>query len=81
MKIIKFGAGWCKPCERLKAVLATVDTEYEIELVDIEKNPDLASTWGIRLVPTLVLVNDDGTERSRLNGLRSKADIEAWINE
>ena len=81
MKIIKFGAGWCRPCSRLKTVLNGMETPYPIELIDIEDQPEKAGEYGIRMVPTLIIVDNDGVEQKRLLGVRSQAEIQEWIDE
>ena len=81
MKLIKFGAGWCRPCARLQSVLNGMDTPYPIDLVDIEDQPEKAGEYGIRMVPTLLLVDADGVEQKRLLGVRTQTEIQEWIDE
>ncbi|MGB2183713.1 MAG: thioredoxin family protein [Candidatus Poseidoniaceae archaeon] len=81
MKIIKFGAGWCKPCKRLQTVLDNMETPYPFECVDIEQSVDKSSEYGIRMVPTLILVDSEGVEQRRLVGLRTQTEIEDWLSE
>jgi thioredoxin 1 len=80
MKILKFSAEWCTPCKRLKSVLSEMVLPYPVESVDIDKNPEKAGDYGVRGVPTLILVTDEGTEQGRLVGLKTKADIAEWIS-
>ena len=81
MKLIKFGAGWCKACHRLKTVLNDMENPYPLELIDIDKDPAKAGEYGIRGVPTLLLVDDEGTEQKRFVGLKSVAQIQEWLDE
>lgn len=58
MKLIKFYATWCGPCKSLTAMLEDMDLPYEVQEVDIDKDMDTALKFGVRSVPTLLLVND-----------------------
>ena len=78
-KILKFSATWCGPCKMLSKTLQSVQTEIEIEDVDIEQNPELTQQYRVRGVPTLVLLQDD-VELKRVVGVKSKEELENWIN-
>ena len=47
--------------------------------IDIDEEPGLSSDYSVRSVPTMILVDDEGKELSRLVGPRSKADIGEWV--
>jgi len=53
---------------------------YPVESVDIDKQPELAGEFGIRGVPTMVLLTSEGAEQGRLVGGKSKADIMEWLS-
>ena len=78
-KILKFQASWCGPCKMLSKTSAQVQTEIDIEEVDIEVNQDLTTEYRIRGVPTVVLLDDD-VEVKRFVGVKSKEEIESWLN-
>jgi len=78
-KILKFKATWCAPCRHLTQILSTVSTDVEIEEVDIDQNPTLTTTYKIRGVPTMVMLQDD-VEVKRFTGTKSKEELENWIN-
>ena len=78
-KVLKFSATWCGPCKMLAKTLQTVATEVEIEEVDINVNEGLAQQYKIRGVPTLVMI-EDGVELKRVVGVKSKEELENWIN-
>jgi thioredoxin 1 len=62
MKLLKFSAAWCQPCKQLDKVLKEALPEYpEIELINmpIEDNKDSVSYYGIRSVPTMIIVDSN----------------------
>jgi thioredoxin 1 len=79
-KAIRFTATWCQPCKMLAKTLESVTTETPIEVIDIDENSALAAKFGIRGVPTLVMVEDD-VETKRLVGMKSSKELEDWLND
>jgi thioredoxin 1 len=78
-KVIKFSASWCGPCKMLTKTLQNIITEVEIEEIDVDQSRELAQQYRVRGVPTLVMVEDD-TELKRIVGVKSKEELENWIN-
>ena len=78
-KVLKFSASWCQPCKMLAANLREIKTDVSIEEIDIDEKPELASQYGIRGVPTMLMLQGD-TVVSRLVGAKSKTEIERWLN-
>ena len=58
-KVLKFEASWCAPCKMLKEVISNIETDVVIESIDIDENFELATKYGIRGVPTCVIVDDE----------------------
>lgn len=79
MKILKFSATWCNPCTQLSAILSDMTLPYEIEEIDIDIDYQEATKHCIRGVPTLVGVDDSGTELGRLVGLHPVGVINSWV--
>ena len=80
MKILKFSADWCHPCKKLTETLDQMVLPYVVDSKDIDAYPGLASDYSVRSVPTMILVDDEGKELSRLVGPRTKADIMEWVS-
>jgi len=78
-QVLKFKASWCAPCKHLTQILTSVATEVAIEEVDIDQNPTLTQQYKIRGVPTMVMLQDDA-EVKRFTGVKSKEELENWIN-
>ncbi|MBD2463000.1 tetratricopeptide repeat protein [Oscillatoria sp. FACHB-1407] len=56
--LVDFFATWCGPCQMLKPMLEKLAQEYDFVLakVDIDRNPDLANTYGVEGVPDVRVV-------------------------
>ncbi len=52
-----YSASWCSPCKALKEMLKGNNVEYEE--VDIEKDPEICRSLGIRGVPTIINTAND----------------------
>jgi thioredoxin 1 len=79
-EVLKFSASWCGPCQALSMTLkGMVDIGVEIKEIDIDEQLDLAAQYGIRSVPTLVVLQD-GNEVRRKSGALNKTQITEFIN-
>jgi thioredoxin 1 len=76
-KIIRFTAEWCQPCKTLSKQLETMELNLPIDVIDIDKHHEIAIEYGIRSVPTLVLMEDNQVI-SKIVGLKSTQEIKEW---
>lgn len=60
--LVDFWATWCEPCKTLGPMLEKLAAEYNgafrLGKVDVDAQQELAGMFGIRSVPTVVLVKD-----------------------
>ena len=58
--IVDFYATWCGPCKALHPVLEELSKEYsgkvDIYQIDVDKEKELAAAFGIRSIPTLLMI-------------------------
>ena len=80
MKILRFTASWCEPCKALSKTIDRIDTEVPIQVIDIDKESELAQHFGIRSVPTLVKIDEDKKEVERMVGMATQSDLDKFIN-
>ena len=79
-RILRFTASWCKPCLQLKENLERAELKTPIEVYDIDENTEIANEYGIRNLPTMILL-DENTEISRSVGLKTPKQLKEWAGE
>jgi|GEM_PF-780610 len=81
--VLLFSARWCGPCRpfapRVEAAVTALGDEVDLLKVDTEAHPEIASRFGIRSVPTLVVLDDEGAERARQCGAIPDAPLRRWL--
>jgi thioredoxin 1 len=79
----KFSASWCGPCKALAPVMNEIKGNFSnvnFQDIDIDENFEMASQYGVRSVPTVIIENN-GVEVSRFVGVQSKLAYTNAINE
>jgi thioredoxin-like negative regulator of GroEL len=74
-----FSADWCMPCKALGPTMNRVSEQISVTKVNIDNEPSLTTQFGIRNIPTVVLV-ENGQEVRRFSGNRSYNDVIQFIN-
>jgi thiol-disulfide isomerase/thioredoxin len=59
--------------------LEIADIKLPVEVIDIDTNNELAVEYGIRGVPTLVML-DENIEVKRIVGSKTVNELQAWVN-
>jgi len=75
--VVDFWAEWCGPCKALAPILddiASTETKVKVVKVNVDENPDLATKYGIRGIPTIIIFRKKDVVAT-LVGLKSKEDI------
>jgi len=77
-------ATWCGPCKALAPILEELNKDFKGKVkfvkLDVDQSPDIAQKYEVTSIPTLILFKD-GEVLSEVVGLRTKDDLEEWIND
>ena len=81
--LVDFWAEWCGPCKMIAPVLDELAGEYtgkvKLAKLNIDDHQNLATEYGIRAVPTLLLFKG-GTVEDQIVGLKSKRDLKESLD-
>ena len=76
--LVDFWAAWCGPCKMIAPTIEELAAEYagkvKIGKVDVDHNPQTASRYSIRSIPSLLLFKN-GNVLEQLVGVKPKAEI------
>ena len=84
-RLVDLGADKCIPCIQMAPILAELKAEYagqfQVDFIDVWKNPGAAQEHGIQMIPTQIFFDAEGNELFRHVGFFSKEDILATWKE
>lgn len=62
VSVVDFWAEWCGPCRLIGPIIDDLSTEYEgkatIGKVNVDHNPEISSKYGVRSIPTILIIKD-----------------------
>ena len=79
--LLDFWATWCGPCQMIAPILEEfADTHPEVTVgkVNVDEAPDLASDFGIMVIPTLVVLKN-GEVTNKSTGVISLSAMEELV--
>ena len=78
-QLFYFSAEWCVPCQTLGPIMDQVSTQIQVQKFNIDYEADLITKYGVRNIPTVVLVENEQEVR-RFTGVKSYNDIIRFVN-
>ncbi len=80
--LIDLWAEWCGPCRVLGPIVDELASDYagrlKVGKVDVDAEPELAATYGVASIPTVLLFKDGQIVASAV-GARPKAQLAAAL--
>lgn len=78
-KILYFSAEWCNPCKLIKPKMVALSATLPIQIIDIDKDPALATKYNIRNIPSVIVVDGIAvTERLVGNNITQESVTHAY---
>ena len=82
MKLLQFKAGWCGPCKQQTKEFEENPIDVEVVAIDIDEDEaELSTKYGIRSIPTMILIGDNDEMLHRWTGYTKSSTINEFINE
>ncbi len=82
--LVDFWATWCPPCRMQGPIVEKLAEKYAgraaVGKLDVDANPKTAAKFGVRSIPTLVVLKD-GEEFKKLIGLQTEDALAAVLDE
>lgn len=84
MKLLKFGAVWCKECLVMKPMWEEIEKEIPelaAKYYEADECPDMLKKYNIKDVPVFIFLDKDSNELLRLQGVQNKEDLVRIVKE
>ena len=84
MKILKFGATWCKECIIMKPIFLEIEKEIpelKTEFYEADDSKEIMEKYNVESIPTFIFLDKNDKELLRLVGLQNKEELKKTVKE
>ena len=82
--LVDFWAEWCMPCRMIAPSIAQIAEanpgKIKVGKVNVDESPEIASKFGVRGIPTLILFKDGQIVKQKVGAL-PKHELESFIKD
>lgn len=76
--LVDFWAEWCGPCRMIAPIVEELAKEYDgkvlVGKLDVDTNPEVAMKYGIRSIPTILILKDGEVVQKQI-GVTTKQNL------
>ena len=82
--LVYFGATWCGPCKVMKPLIDDLELDmgeqFQFAKIDIDESNTTAAKFGIRNIPTMLLIKDGEVVDKKVGAVPKNVLID-WLTE
>jgi thioredoxin 1 len=73
-QVLYFSAEWCGPCKIIKPQMEQLSGIIPIRFIDVDRDKTAVDKYGVKNVPTVIMIDQQGNVTGRLVGGSITAD-------
>ena len=77
-QLIYFYGTFCNPCKSFRPTIDHVSQSYPVKFVDVDQEPQLVAEYGVRAVPTVVVV-ENGCVINKKSGVLTEGQLVSML--
>ena len=77
-QLIYFYGTFCNPCKSFRPTIDSVSQSYPVKFVDVDQEPQLVAEYGVRAVPTVVVV-ENGRAINKKSGVLTEGQLVSML--
>ena len=80
-KLVYISSTWCGPCKTFSPIMSKIASSgIPVEKVDADSNSDVLTKYGVRSIPTVIKVDNNGNMLDKFVGVKSEQEVINFYN-